>query len=537
MAMADDAIYRGHRTLRQYADDVRALADQIKLIPELQEEGRQLEKALEGIVQPFEVAIFGRMKTGKSSILNAFLGVPLSVTGVNEATATINRIVYGSGEQLNTFRVFWCDASPADLPISELREEWNGKDEKVLDMIRRVAYLELYANAPMLKAVHIIDTPGTGSTAEAHEEIAQQFIGGQETDALIYVCSYEVRETDLQDLRTFNESGLSTPNPYNCVALLHKWDLTYWNNGGNMQEITNKAQKLAGQMKGYVARVLPVSAPLAFVAKRASSEFWSAALKVLSAFEDETSLSRMLSRSEKWERDPERGALYNQALSTYDMPWDSFRVMMRHLFRLREPNECDCARSIFDLSGFAQLEKMLDDEFFLQAAFIKQRQIRARVRRVFDELELKIRDLLSSYDDDLDHFSLIRNKLGDRQLQDWILRKSEHLSARMEKLRTTWTDWDYRKREISHTSDLNDHGIDVRKWLRTPGNVFNAEQTELILRVLDLSAGLGVTLPSMAELAGLNKVVSAHRHVPDANAGRMASYIQEILYDVAKLYK
>lgn len=41
-----------------------------------------------------------------------------------------------------------------------------------------------------------------------------------------------------------------------------------------------------------------------------------------------------------------------------------------------------------------------------------------------------------------------------------------------------------------------------------------------------LKAGLDVVLPSMSELAGLNKAVSARRHVPDANAVRMSSCIQ-----------
>lgn len=41
-----------------------------------------------------------------------------------------------------------------------------------------------------------------------------------------------------------------------------------------------------------------------------------------------------------------------------------------------------------------------------------------------------------------------------------------------------------------------------------------------------LKAGLDVVLPSMSELAGLNKAVSARLHVPEANAVRMSSYIQ-----------
>lgn len=527
--------FQAHKKQHQYAADIRLLVQRIKTFPELQEECNQLEEAVEGIVQPFSVAIFGRMKTGKSSILNALLGYPLTITGVNEATATINHISHGTGEQLNSFRVHWNDEAPETLPLSALQERWTGTDEEVLQTISRTAYLELYSDAPLLRSVHIIDTPGTGSTATEHEEIAQQFIGGQETDALIYVFSPVGRETDEQDLRTFRESCLPSSSPYNSVALLHKWDALYWDNGGNMDEVLSKAQRLEEGMKGLIACVLPVSAPLAFIAKRANAAFWEVCFSILSGFADESLLTRALSREDKWNRDAKQAALYQQAHAEYDMPWASFRVMLRHLYRMEERAPETCAAALAELSGFAQLEKMLDRQFFMNAGLIKQRQVRARVHRALDALYTRMGQLITEQEDDLSHLEQIEQQLHDTRLHGWTERKIYALKQRIDTMRHSWIEWDYKRHEIKDAADLGDKGLESRKWLHQNPQIYTPEQTMLLHRLIDIVSGVSEETLTPQELRELNIAASLHMQEPQAEVRLISGYLRELVFAAARI--
>lgn len=527
--------FQAHIKQHQYAADIRLLVQHIRTFPELQEEGRQLEEAVEGIVQPFSVAIFGRMKTGKSSILNALLGHPLTITGVNEATATINHISYGTGEKLNSFRVHWNDEAPETLPLSALKEKWTGTSDEVLKTISRTAYLELYSDAPLLHSVHIIDTPGTGSVATEHEEIAQQFIGGQETDALIYVFSPVGRETDEQDLRTFRDGCLPSSSPYNSVALLHKWDALYWDNGGNMDEVIGKAKRLESVMNGLVACVLPVSAPLAFIAKRAEPGFWEKCCNLVSGFAEETLLIRALSREEKWNREPMQAALYQTAHSSYDMPWASFRIMLRHLYRMEERSPETCAASLSKLSGFSQLEKMLDRQFFMNAGLIKQRQVRARVHRAMESLYTRMGQLLSEQEDDLSYLEQIEQQLHDTRLHGWTERKIYALKQRIDTMRHSWIEWDYKRHEIKDAADLGDKGLESRKWLHRNPQIYTPEQTILLHSLIDIVSGVSEETLNPQELKELNIAVSLHMQDPQTEIRLISGYLRELVFAAARI--
>ena len=57
--------------------------------PFLNELGNDLAELRRNAIKPFNIAVFGRMKTGKSSLINSLLGKRLAITGVEEATAGI----------------------------------------------------------------------------------------------------------------------------------------------------------------------------------------------------------------------------------------------------------------------------------------------------------------------------------------------------------------------------------------------------------------------------------------------------------------
>lgn len=528
MASSDS---HAHQRLYDYAEQIRSLVHSIRRFPELADESAQLERAVEGLVRPFELAVFGRMKTGKSSILNAYLGHPLTITGVNEATATINRIVYGSGAQLQSFRVHWKDEAPSICALSELQAQWNGTSDEVLQRIRRVRYLEFYADIPRLQTVRIIDTPGTGSTAGEHEAIAQQFIGGRETDALVYVCPFEVRETDLRDLSTFRESGLSTPTPYNCVSLLHKWDLVYWNNGGDMEEVNAKARRLEEQLQGLVACVLPVSAPLAMAAKSAAPEFWQRAREVLAEFSDEKTLTRALSRDEKWQREAHRADLYAEAHRAFDMPWDSFRVMLRHLYRL--PAEADAGAAVMELSGFKRLNDLLEHRFFYRASLLQQRRVRAGVRSALKATFGKIEALCTEWQRDETMLRRIAAQIPDPELSRWAELKAAAAGDQRTQLERASIGWDRRMIELGETCDLADRVLELDLWLNSPDNSLSGQHSAWMQNLGNvLVEREAQPLPPKA-WRELNQAIATLRYSSDESQRKAGALLDDVLKGAA----
>ncbi len=121
-----------------------------------------LSQLLEKIESPtYEIAFFGRVSTGKSSLLNAIMGIELLPVGVTPITAVPTRIKNGPGSHLF---VWTAEGRFTESVIERLpefvTEAQNPGNEK------RVARLLVEVPLPMLpEEVLLVDTPGLGSLA------------------------------------------------------------------------------------------------------------------------------------------------------------------------------------------------------------------------------------------------------------------------------------------------------------------------------------------------------------------------------------
>lgn len=416
--MPDTPTLKANKIHVTYRASLLQLAEAIAPYPFLRKKENELRAVADNLQSPFNVAIFGRMKTGKSSLINALIGRALAITGVEEATATINRLSYATDERLLQFTVHWQDAQPETLPLERLQQEWSGKTPEVLERIGRAAWLELYSDAPALRDIHITDTPGTGATAEEHEVIAKQFINGQTADALLYVFSPTGRESDEADLAAFRAGCLPGSSLDNSVAVLHKWDHIYWDED-NWDSIITKARRVRRCMNDLVSAVIPVSAPLALMAKTAPMSFWQSCASILKTFDCEDDLIETLKDEEEWEDEAPREALYKQA-KTLGCPLSSFRIMLRHLYR--HPNEKPAA-TIYQLSGLEELESLLDRQIFSMRSVIQQKQNCARARKILNTVDKSIREKLANLENNMGIMagilSLLKHK-GSESQRMWL---------------------------------------------------------------------------------------------------------------------
>lgn len=127
----------------------------------------------------FEIAVFGRVSSGKSSLLNAILETDALPVGVTPITAVPTRITYGEKPSM---RVCFAETPAKTLEVSRIAEfateQQNPGNEK------RVTRISVTLPAARLRdGVTLVDTPGLGSLATS---------GAAETLAYLPKCDLGV---------------------------------------------------------------------------------------------------------------------------------------------------------------------------------------------------------------------------------------------------------------------------------------------------------------------------------------------------------
>ena len=480
----------GRKLQESFRDFLRESAETFGQYGFLGDCERQLRELESGIVRPFNVAVFGRMKTGKSSLINALLGRDFAITGVEETTATVNVISHSSDPRMRgRFTVHWKDRPPETFPLDRLVADWSGKSDEVVKRVANTSFLQLYSDDPTLALHEIIDTPGTGAAVSDHEKVAQAFLDpsvqeGRKADALVYVFGINGRETDEANLKTFREGCLPGSRPYNSIGVLHKWDATFWNSGGNWEEIQGKAERLKGQMGAVVADVIPVSAPIASVASRAGDADLAAILSLI-AKKGAKTVEALLQDDEDWNDDADCSALRKR----FGIPWICFRVCIREAVRIGGNASPEILRArLRELGGIDRLRTFLDRIFFKAAALIRQRQQYARFLRVKEEAYARIQDRVETLESDAGNWDDLADKeLSPVSLRRWIERKRADVKNELETLAAKWMEQDNRFINSGIPKILDD--LDALDWCAAHPDRVSAAELSALRAMADRLAG------------------------------------------------
>jgi GTPase SAR1 family protein len=131
----------------------------------------------------FTVAVVGEFKTGKSTFVNALLGVDVVPTDVLPATATLNRITFGLTPAIE---VVYKDGRRDKVAFDEL-SKYVTKEHVTDDLLQRVDEVIIQYQAPyLLNNVDIVDTPGLNDE-DAMTAVTLSVL--PKTDAAILVIS------------------------------------------------------------------------------------------------------------------------------------------------------------------------------------------------------------------------------------------------------------------------------------------------------------------------------------------------------------
>ena len=512
---------------KEFLEGAERFFDSFDFLSPLAAQVRELKAK---IGKPFNIAIFGRMKAGKSSIVNAILGRDLAVTGVNETTATINIISRAtSSEQCSTFEVHHKDNTVEKFPIERLSVDWTGKSDAVKARVERTAYIQLFSDAPSLMVNEIIDTPGTGAVVSDHEKVAQAFLDpsvqeGRKADALVYVFGVNGKESDEKDLKKFREGTLAQSFPYNSVGVLHRWDLTFWNSKGDWGEIICKCERLKKQLAGIVADVIPVSAPLARIAHRASDEQLCRVLAV-ACRSSKQQIETLLEDEDDWDDDDGRRLLKKEINS----PWICFAIVVREAQKLgNTASPAALRRRLSELGGIDKLNTFLDRNFYKDSELIRQQNQYRKLEDIFHEAYCCIDERLEILNSDLSFWQILFDKqLQPDKLEYWIESKRMEVMSERDNLKKAAEAFDVRFRNSCVREILKD--VDALTWCRiNPSHILESEVT-MIRTIFDSLAGGDGDVIEVGRLRELKKRILLIEGIVDADGRRNLRHLSKRL--------
>jgi len=163
----------------------------------------------------FEVGVFGRVSSGKSSLLNYILQTDVLPIGVTPVTAIPTRISHGPVAEAG---IEFAEAQPQIIPLSELpefaTEQKNPGNKKHVTRI----FVKLPSER-LAEGVTFVDTPGLGSLAVAGAEETIAYLPRCDLGIVLIDASAGLTPDDLIVVQALYQAGA------NAMVLISKADL------------------------------------------------------------------------------------------------------------------------------------------------------------------------------------------------------------------------------------------------------------------------------------------------------------------------
>ena len=353
--------------------------------------------------QPCVLAIAGRVKAGKSSFLNALIGMDLAKVGELETTATINRFCYGEPEDPeHPVTVVWDNGMQTQETLAFM-DSLQGHDAETLKKAEGINYLEFRLKHEMLREITLVDTPGTdavvGENGDEHEKITQDFFNlrkkhreqtaacASEADAVIYLVGAVATHNARKFLDDFRDASADS-SALNAVGVLSKVDI----DTALMERRREQADYVANSLREQLNTVIPVSAGLYMAVRDHRNELplWQQKLKTIppKAFD-------YFMRQESiylTEREDVIRALYQGSSATplsiserqelrAGLFWSIFRTIATTLYHSATPEEA--LQKLDDIANMEEVRTIVREQFFNRSKII-------RCFRILSELHLLV---------------------------------------------------------------------------------------------------------------------------------------------------
>ncbi len=152
----------------------------------------------------FEIAVFGRVSSGKSSLLNYVLGTPVLPVGVTPITAVPTRVAYGPAPR---GRVWLAGSAPEEFALERLAEFVSETLNPA--NVKNVTRIVIELPAERLRdGVVFVDTPGLGSLAAAGAEETRAYLPRCDMGVVLLDAGSTLTPEDLATIQALYENGV-----------------------------------------------------------------------------------------------------------------------------------------------------------------------------------------------------------------------------------------------------------------------------------------------------------------------------------------
>ncbi|MDQ6802459.1 MAG: dynamin family protein [Acidobacteriota bacterium] len=212
-----------HQALRRENQLLVQLRETLE--PEQVDERRRVDELLAGLDELFTIVIVGEFNAGKSSLINALFGARLRTEG----------------------------PIPVDDRISILRYRETASQKQLSDFVS-----EQFYPVEFLRNITLVDTPGTNSIVQRHQEITEDFI--PRADLVLFVTSIDrpLSESERRFLEYIRNWGKKV------VFVINKTDTK---SADEIAQVVDYVKTNTRTIFGFDPVIFPVASKLALAAK------------------------------------------------------------------------------------------------------------------------------------------------------------------------------------------------------------------------------------------------------------------------------
>lgn len=366
---------------------------------------RLLDEVVGRIHEPLRVAIAGKVKAGKSTLLNALVGDEVAPTDAGECTRIVTWYRHGIASRV------WLTPRggvPAQVPFT--RSGSGALDVNLGSWTSdAIANLTVEWPVPPLATMTLIDTPGIGSLSTDVSATSLAFLTSDDeqttpSDAVVYLLRH-LHATDVGFLHSFHEEEYAQPSPVNCVAVLSRADEV---SVGRLEAMTS-AKRIADRyaadprLHRLVQTVVPVAGLLAQAGTNLQELEFRRLRQVAAADEWERerlmlSADRFVSGETAVPLAPNERRMLMDRLGLFGI-----RLAVDKLLRGEAQTASQLANQLVADSGIGQLRQVLLSQFSDRRDTLKARSAMLAVQRLLSvapvarsaELEARVEQIRS----------------------------------------------------------------------------------------------------------------------------------------------